>query len=212
MAQLLTLPREVRDALDLHDERIDPGAFFLAAFRKMSAPLRAVANRASHRARLKSVTVQDGPRRKRIRVKIRASDSPAVAAAKFAIVATRKPGIFADEALRFALGQPEGPRGLDEQLDPRIAGAMMPRGIFGIDDAILIGVVVPLLVSVLPTILPMIFQWGGDAFATVGGAVAGAPPVVDETGDDTDDEWFGFPREHVIAGAAVVVVAFFALR
>lgn len=212
MALSLSLPREVREALDLHDATPDAGAVAMAAFRKLFGPLRRIHNRAAWRAGLRSVTVDDGPKRKRIRIHSPASDTPAKLAARFAVLASRRPDLLADEARRVVLGLKRGPRGLDEMLDPRIADAAAPRGLFGIDDAILIGVVVPLLTSLLPTLLPMIFQWGSDALGIVGPA-SGAPPA-DEAGDVPDDDGllFGFPRENVIAAAVVAVVAVFALR
>lgn len=211
----VSLPREIRDFLDLHDERPDAGAFAMAIFRKASGPLRAVHNRAVSRSGVRAVTINDGPRRKRIRLRSPAGDTPAKLAARFAVLVARRPDLVLDEARRWVLRMPQGPRGLDgETLDPRIAdAAARPRHLFGIDDAILIGIAVPILVAVIPQILPMLLQWGGDAAQTIGAAVVGAAAgPVDEPGTDADDEIFGFPRDHVMAAAILAVVVVVALR
>ena len=201
----ISLPREIQEALDLHDATPDPGAFAMAIFRKLSGPLRTIHNRAAARSKIRAIQVNDGPRRKRIVLQSPRNDTPAQLAARFAALVTRRPDLVADETRRWALGLP---RGLDgaEPLDERVAAAAIPRRLFGIDDVIIIGVVVPLLIAIIPTVLPMIMSWGADAVASIGGAAPGAPVTEEPGGAEESADWFGFAPEHVMIAAAAVVV------
>jgi len=201
----ISLPREIQDALDLHDATPDPGAFAMAVFRKLSGPLRTIHNRAAARSKIRAIQVNDGPRRKRIVLHSPRNDTPAKLAARFAALVTRRPDLLADEARRWALGLP---RGLDgaEPLDERVAAAATPRRLFGVDDVIIVTVVVPLLIAIIPVILPMILSWGAEAVASIGGAIPGAPVTEEPGGSEDSDAWFGFAPEHVMIAAAAVVV------
>ncbi len=192
------IPLQVRQLLECGN---DVNAFAMAAFKRGGAQIRAIHNRVRTRTGITSVEVEDadpgkaGKQRGRIQTLATSSDTAATLAARFVALAwfKGKGFLYVDEAARFMVGAPVGPRGLD--LDSVEAPALnldgegsvdmskLPRGLFGIDDAILIGVVVPLLIVALPFIIPMIIEWGKSAFAMIDGSgtptggSAEGPPV-----------------------------------
>lgn len=189
----LNIPREVRDLLGVGN---DASAFAMAAFRKFTAPLRTIYNRAIARHGLKgqTITIEDADPRKagkqsaRLRWEAFANDSPAELAAKFAVFVTRGrgAGTLNDEAMRWMLGLGQGPavRTLDsgeveiERLDPAWAKAMGPAiGTHSLEPttmAAIGAVIVPLLCAAIPLVLPMIIEWGIAAFDMIGDAAVDA--------------------------------------
>jgi hypothetical protein len=209
----VSIPRELRDALDLHDDTPDANAFAMALFRKGKNTIRTLHNRAVARSGLRSVVVNDGPRRKRVKLYSPAGDTPAKLAARFAVLASRRAPLILDEAARMAVGLPPGPRGLDETIDPRLVQAHSGAARHLLDPLTL-SIAIPILVALIPVVLPMLLQWGGDAAETIGAAVVGAAGgAVEETeGAAPEPELWGFPRSHVLLAGVVVVAAVVAFR
>ncbi len=193
----------------------DPHAAVQAIFRKASKPIRKAHNRAVIRSRLVRVTVDDadpdtpGQQHGSIRLKASASDSPGELAAKVGTLIARGHGdLFIDEGRRILVGMQRGPKkpkrlegddhggGIERVSDSTMAilypsldtRRMYPRGLFGIDDAIIFGLAVPLLVVLIPIVLPMIIEWGAKAFDMVEGPAPGDAHEGDPGAESNEDD------------------------
>lgn len=184
----------LKKALSLDND--DPAAFAIAIFKRGTAALRECLRRSCVRTNLSKITIKDAnpdkPGAQQATVNLVPSSREPFdrLAAKFATFAMRGPAacvILADEARRMVTGQPIGPRakalddpGAVETLDDT-SFHLLPKakGLFGIDDAIILGVGVPLLIAVIPFILPMLLELGKGIFDFIGQAAGGAKPAGD---------------------------------
>lgn len=197
----------LKKALNLDND--DPAAFAIAIFKTGTNALRECLRRSCKRTGLEKITIKDADPDKRGAQKATVMLVPSSKepfdrlAAKFAVFAMRGPAacvILADEARRMVIGQPIGPKakalddpGSVEVLDDT-SFHLLPKakGLFGIDDAIILGVGVPLLLAVIPFILPMLIELGKSIFDFVavatGGKAAGgdAPPPPPEAANPID--------------------------
>lgn len=227
----------------------DPASVVMAMFKRATTPLRAIHNRVAERSGITSIKIEDadpakaGKQAATIAVG-KASSDPAKLAAQWAamIVVKGKAGLYVDEAKRYLAKQPIGTsRSLDaEEAQPfdqeSIAllsvGAQMRepdlrthRSLFGIDDVILIGVGVPILVALIPFVLPMVIEWGKGAFQMISGTAppkdtpAGeAPPpspTVDEDGVGVTvggETYQADTRMLLIAGAGLIGLLWYLKR
>lgn len=211
---MLKIDPAIKKAFGLSSD--DPHAAVQAIFRKANKPIRKAHNRAVQRSGLVIVTVDDadpdtpGQQHGKIKLKAKASDSPGELAAKVGTLIARGHGdLLVDEARRIMLNMPVGPKkgrrlegdshgggGIERVSDSTMAilypsldtRRMYPRGLFGIDDAIFFGLVVPLLIALIPIVLPMVIEWGKDAFDMAPGKAPGdvheGEPGSEEAGAD----------------------------
>lgn len=195
------IPKELADALGTST---DPAAFYRACFRKMSSPMRELMTRATGRLGVTHVDTpsQADPKRKhRIGLVPKASDGVDQLGLRFAMLAFKVPRgaeTLADEARRMAMGLKRGLEG-DVEVDRALLPPMHPhaarflegdpaaRSLFGVDDAILLGILaaaVPVLIALIPFMLPMLIDAGNMLFETIGSSVKipgiTAPSVAEE--------------------------------
>lgn len=165
----------------------DPAAVVIAAFRNLTEPLRDLHNAVVARSGLSTVTVTDADPKKRgnqratIALRSSSRDGPAELAAKFAVLISRgKGGLYLDEARRrFKVGGLEGPEDLNRALAFTDGVAFQPgaKNLDPVTLTIIVGAVVPILVAVIPGLLPMVLEWGRNAFSFLSGGqpVPGGP-------------------------------------
>ena len=176
----VTIPAELAAFLGTKD----PGAVVLAAFRKLTEPLREVHNAVVARSGLSTVTIADadpktrGEQKATISLRSGSRDGPAELAAKWAVMISRGKGsLYIDEARRRFR-----PFGLEGGSDAIEALAANPAVRYGADVrnldpvtlTIITGVAVPILIAIIPGVLPMILEWGRSAFTFLSGG-AGTP-------------------------------------
>jgi hypothetical protein len=175
------IPAEITNALGLKTD--DPGAVVFAFFKQLTSPLRTLHNRVVQRLDVKTIVIEDndpkkaGKQRATVTIKASSGDDPGRLAAKVATLVSRGRGdLYIDEARRMVLGMKVGPKpskGLDgeehnEMVDPSslalLAPQMQARGLFGIDDIIIISIAIPIICALIPIVLPTIIEWGKDVF------------------------------------------------
>jgi hypothetical protein len=173
----VNIPAEIRAILQIPN---DPAAFVLAMFRTFFSPLRTVHNRVVQRTGITVVEIADAdpraPGKQRARIAMRDSgNDPGKLAARVAILVVErgKGALYVDEARRWLAGKPVGTsKSLDDDqiepvqtIDPAIVGGA--RTFDPVTLTLIVGVAVPLLVAILPTVLPMVIEWGKSAFAAI---------------------------------------------
>lgn len=175
----------------------DPAAFMVGFLRDFKTSLADVLRRTVTRTGVTVVTIDDvdplksGKQTKKVKTSPVGSDSPLELGLRIAaMVIAGKGAVFVDEAQRKARGLPIGPKAskaLDEAGEPididevmsdvelqHVPAGTLHRSLFGIDDAIIIGVGVPLLIALLPIIIPMLMEAGKAIFEAVSSSSAPA--------------------------------------
>ncbi len=180
LARVLKLPPDTQS----------PEAIVVAMFKQQAGLLRTLQNRAAHRCSLTTIKIHDGDPNKSgdqaafIDVRVGVGDGVGEQAMRFAALFLHSPAsamALGDEAARMMTGQPEGPpvRALDQPLESQVDATTLAilapsaRGFFGIDDAIILGVGIPLLCALIPVVIPMLVQLGASAIDMVMNTVEG---------------------------------------
>jgi hypothetical protein len=189
LAQILGIPANA-----------DPHTTVAALLQKGLGPITKAYNRAVARSGLRSITIEDadpehaGKQRATVDPRIHSGDTWMQAGARIGAFVTHSPvavELFIDEAKNVMLGLPQGrpARALDSPLQDTTSDTTVailapgihatagngPRGIFGIDDAIVLGVGVPLLCALIPFVIPFLITVGGTVFSIISSAVTGKP-------------------------------------
>lgn len=183
----------------------DPLAFVAGFLKDFKNALIDVQNRAVYRSGLTTVNVDDinpnkaGKQRGKMSLTARPNDRPEELGMRMvSLIMAGKGGLLADEAQRKARGLPRGPKSskgfdadgfeieIDEVMGDDELAAIPPstlhRSIFGIDDAIIIGIGVPILIAVLPSLIGWLAEAASGIFSPEGTA---PPPVTNPDGSIT---------------------------
>jgi len=166
----------------------DPLAFVAGFLKDFKTSLIDVQNRAVYRSGISTVNVDDvnpnksGKQKGKLSLTARPNDRPEELGLRIvSLVMAGKGGLFVDEAQRKARGLPRGPKSsrgfdgdgveidFDEVMGDEELAAIPPstlhRSIFGIDDAIILGIGVPLLIAVLPSLIGWLSEAASGLFA-----------------------------------------------
>ena len=145
----------------------NPQAFILAVVNRNVGLVRTIHNRVVARTGKHRYIVRDGKHRASLVASSPKGDTPARLLARIATVATQNnPSLYADEARRFAMGLPHGLDGEVYQME------VMPRAIFGVDDAVILAAI-PVILPLILSAFPMLIEMGKDAFSVVTETVDG---------------------------------------
>lgn len=172
----------------------NPLSFAINAVKTKHTPLVDLVNRvAVHRLKKDTAQIKD-PQGKTHVVNLRPTTKTSVAEVALALCveAMARPASVADEVERMALGLPAG-RGVDGYIDPAA-----PRMLFGVDDAIIVGAIVSVLVAIAPMIIGALLSLVGAAVPAIAGALQPKKPP-------PDPGLFGLPIP-IVAAAGVGLV------
>lgn len=195
----------------------DPAQFFLNAVKDMAKPFRTLCARMKQRTGIKTFEVESKGKKGKIDSAPSASQGINVLALAVCLWCIKKPAQLVDEAGRMATGSQVG-KGLDsDTLDAKQWESA--KGLFGVDDAILIGLV-PLVVALIGlagVVLPILIPAAGEAVKGVGDLVGGivggdepAPPPVDLS--PPEKTIFGLDQSMVIMIGVAAVAAYFIIK
>jgi hypothetical protein len=155
----------------------DPAAFVLGLAKKTSSQSRTLLRRVASRTGKLSYTFPTPSGTRKVTA---TPDSKADAnqiALTLALCALDSPATMQEEAGRMATGLPVKPRGLTGYTVYPLGLAGSPRGLFGIDDALILGIAVPILAAIAGTVLPTLISAASNVVQTV---LGGGGPSAEE--------------------------------
>lgn len=142
----------------------DPGTFVLNLARETRATARKLCERVAERTQRLSYTVQTPKGPRKIAAKPPSKANATQIALTLVLAAMDAPAVMAEEAGRMANGLPVKERGLTGYtiypfgLNASPTDGEKQRGLFGIDDAALLAIVVPILVAIAANVLPLLIS------------------------------------------------------
>jgi hypothetical protein len=195
----------------------DPMEFMLNATRHFSSFLRGTCDRVAERSGQAAFAVPAprGGGTMQVPTRVRRDDPTAKLALVVALNATERPAVLLEEVGRQQQGLPVK-RGLDGGSGGYVwfPPTMPARGLFGIDDAVLIGSVIAIIVAIAPALIAALIsvvgsvsKQAGDALGGLFGPKAPPPPPPGLFGIDGLD-----PVMAAIIGGAVLVGGFLLVR
>ncbi len=144
----------------------DPHTFILNVAGKMRATARTLCVRVAERTGKLSYTFPTAAGQRKVSAKPASNANANTIALTLALAAQDAPATMIEESGRMATGQPVKERGLSgftfTPLSLSGASGDKERGLFGIDDAVLLSIVVPIIAAIAVKVLPALIAAAGN--------------------------------------------------
>lgn len=168
----------------------DPHQFILNLARKTKAASQRLLLRVADRTGKATYTFNTASGARSVTARPAASADANVIALTLCLAALDAPATMIEEAGRAANGLPVKPRGLMGFTHFPISTGGVPRGLFGIDDAALLAIVVPIIAAIAAAVLPGLIGAAGNVVkAVASGSIHSVGDVLAAvTGGQTSDQ------------------------
>lgn len=170
----------------------DPHQFILNLSRQVKAKAQALVVRVADRTGKATYTfaVPGGGAARSVSARPPSSADPTTIALTLVLAAIDAPATMVEEAGRQANGLPVKPRGLMGFTHYPMSIAGVPRGLFGIDDAALLAIAVPIIIAIASAVLPGLIGAASNVVKAVASGAIKSPGdlIAAITGGQTADQ------------------------
>jgi len=147
----------------------DPTAFVLNVAKKTRTTARQLLIRVAERTGKLSYEFPTPQGQRKVTAKPPSNASANQIALTLALCALDSPATMQEEAGRMATGLPVKPRGLSGYTVYPLGLQGSPRGLFGIDDALILGIIVPIIAAIAAAVLPGLISAASGVIQSITG-------------------------------------------